>query len=104
MRKQTFIVNGGKRVKQQSMVSFNILFFLFVCKNLFKVNLLCYTLYHVVITCNYLDYVDLDARKPIFRGLRTTKGPTSLHICSLIRAFVIVPYIYKNATGEILIF
>ena len=48
----------------------------------------------------------LDARKPVFGGLRTTQAQTSLriHAVCLISAFVI-PYlesiIYNLATGEI---
>ena len=48
-------------------------------------------------------YMGLGARKPVFKGLRTTKAQTSLRI----RAFVISfleSTIYILATGEISIF
>ena len=31
-------------------------------------------------TCYLLEYMGLDARKPVFGGLRTTKAQASLHI------------------------
>ena len=49
----------------------------------------------------------LDARKPVFGGLRTTKAQNNLRIHSLISAFVIHflnNFICKLATGEIPIF
>ena len=49
----------------------------------------------------------LEARKPAFGGLRTTKAQTSLCICSLISAFVVrllESIISKLATREISLF
>ena len=52
-------------------------------------------------------HLGLDARKPVFGGLRTTKAQTSLRIRSLFSAFVIhliERIISKLATNEISIF
>ena len=52
-----------------------------------------------------MDYMGLDARKPVFVGLRTTKEQTSLR--SLISAFVIhllKSIISRLATSEISLF
>ena len=53
--------------------------------------------------CGYLySKLGIDARKPVFGGLRTTRAQTSLHICAVIR--VLEHIICKLAAGEISIF
>ena len=52
-------------------------------------------------------YMGLDTRKPVFRGLRTTRADQPVHPCSLISNFVVrflESVIYKLASGEISIF